>query len=257
MFPKPEVFLESSKLDGICQKIQFDIVVVTSLGRWVDFKTQEMWLENPNAQNAEQNLFEELNAGLLKKELPNSVMPFANIAGKNPSKLVPYLQEQRKHFKGMKVLASSVVPVNAPEFQPLLRFCEKENWSVLVHCAAKDNSPLNFQSVLEAATAFPSVNFTASHCGGDKPQIMSEIVAPAMQSKNTPKNLFLNTAIKHYNAFAKLIKKIGLERVVFGSDMPLLNQNHQSRIEGIIGKENIAQVFNENARLALNLKEFI
>jgi len=149
----------------------------------------------------------------------------------------------------------SRLPVNDESFFPFLEIAQAYSLPVVVHCG-RWREVAGYEHVLDVAKRFHRVNFVLSHMGGDSPRLVlgaaEEILSHGLE------NCFLGTeSIREYWLIEKVIRLLGAERLIFGSDY---NLNHPktfiATIEVLdVTKEEKAMIFGKNAMSLFVKKE--
>ncbi len=139
---------------------------------------------------------------------------------------------------------------------PIYEKVAQEKMIALFHCG-KDiafpdfvrNTPRHMKNVI---LDIPELTVVGAHMGGHE---MFDEVYEIL----TPLNLYIDTSFAHYilgdEEFTKLIKKHGVERVLFGSDSPWDDAGEQVKIIDSLdftSKEK-DKIFSENAKGLLNI----
>ena len=108
----------------------------------------------------------------------------------------------------------------------------------------------------DVAAALPDVNFVFAHPGeADKVKAHIEIM-------RDHKNVYLDlsgTGLFRYGMLSHLVRKVGAERILFGTDMPICNPFMY--VGGVLGEpisdDDKRLIFAENAKRLLNLEQKI
>jgi len=155
-----------------------------------------------------------------------------------------YLGEER--FIGVKMYSGAYVgrPLSCREHLEILQTVAEEfPWAlVLFHCG--ENDPANFAGLAEVAGRFPELSFIAGHMGSklwrqalpvlsERANIVAEISAPV------PARTRIEDAVRI----------MGPERVVFGSDFPLISQGYMLGCvrDAQVGQEEKGMILRRNA----------
>ena len=144
-----------------------------------------------------------------------------NFVAESREELRRYLELPR--FIGVKLYSGAYIgkPLDCTEHCELLELvaCEYPWAIVLFHCG--ENDPRNFAALASVARGFPGLTFLAGHMGSKlwrealpvlctEPNIIAEISAPV------PARPRIEDAVR----------VMGPERVVFGSDFPIISQGY-------------------------------
>ncbi len=221
----------------VIEDIKNRIAVIVSLWRLVDnYDNWNFFLDKQDivcddwSENNTLRIFKECNEAIIKMDfIPENILAFVNIAWKYPEKFLPYIKEYKSLFKGVKILASLCISVNDNKLDEIYKFCEENNWPVIVHCSHEESSHLNIWELIKVAKRFPWVKFIASHMGWDNPEIIKKVTFNILKEKKY-KNLFFNTAIKNYEALEDIVKRLWPWNIVFARDYPFLWDKHEESI---------------------------
>jgi predicted TIM-barrel fold metal-dependent hydrolase len=121
----------------------------------------------------------------------------------------------RGFFKGLKLLCSYwKVPLTDPRFTPVWEWAEKRHLPILIHTwEGPHNSPAMLQDIV---TRYPHAIFLLGHSGGGDPG-RAEAVALALANANV--RLEFCGSFMANTDFADTIRAVGIDRIVYGSDM--------------------------------------
>jgi predicted TIM-barrel fold metal-dependent hydrolase len=166
-----------------------------------------------------------------------------------------FLQKNRREVFAFKIHPSFArLPVDDKAFYPFLELAQTFSVPVVVHCG-RWREVAGYEHVLNVAKMFRKVHFILSHMGGDSPPLVLGAASDILD--NGVENCFLGTeSIREYWLIEKVIKILGAERLVFGSDH---NLNHPSTFIATIEALNIspnekAMIFGLNAMALLAKK---
>lgn len=134
-----------------------------------------------------------------------------------------------------------------PAFCDILRTVRSSGMTVSMH-----TTDLTFMR--DVATALPDVNFVFAHPGeADRVNAHIEIM-------REHKNVYLDlsgTGLFRYGMLAHLVREVGAERILFGTDMPICNPFMY--VGGVFGEpisdDDKRLIFAENAKRLLNLEQ--
>lgn len=130
-----------------------------------------------------------------------------------------YLEQE--HFIGVKMYSGAYVgkPLNCIEHFEILGMVSHEfPWAlILFHCG--ENDPANFAGLVEVAQRFPELTFLAGHMG-------SKLWREALPVLSAQGNIVaeLSAPVPARPRIEDAVRIMGPERVVFGSDFPLISQ---------------------------------
>ena len=132
-----------------------------------------------------------------------------------PSKeLIAYIQENRKFIYAIKFHPyTERTRIDSPLLENWLSYAEKEGFPVLVHTAEDEYSSI--EVLAKVAQSRQKIQFVAAHL-----QLLSDHQKAIEALKNTP-NLYGDTAWVPMDVAAKILRKIGENRIVFGTDNPI------------------------------------
>lgn len=132
-----------------------------------------------------------------------------------PSKeLVDYVKENRHLIYALKFHPyTERTRIDSPLLRNWLSYAEEEGFPVLVHTAEDEYSSIEI--LAKVAQDHPKINFVAAHL-----QLLSDHQKGIEALQNTP-NLYGDTAWVPMDVAAKVLRKIGDNRIVFGTDNPI------------------------------------
>jgi uncharacterized protein len=135
-----------------------------------------------------------------------------------------------------------------PEWDPIYQFADERGLAVLFH-TGQDAPP---QALLKIAPRFPKAHFVAGH-SGNTPQERAQAIAAAQAYPN----VYLETCstFRTPGVIEQLVEEAGADRVLFGTDMPLMDPRAQlgKIITACIPDEAKRQVLGENVRRLLGI----
>ena len=113
-------------------------------------------------------------------------------------------------------------PLNDNHWFDICRFADERNLAVIFHTGAEDNAHPRFLG--DIASRFPHANFVAGHSGNIPPERRD-----AIRAANANPNIFLETCstFRTPGAIEELVEGAGANRVLFGSDQPLMDPRSQ------------------------------
>jgi len=129
---------------------------------------------------------------------------------------------------------------SAPQYDPIYEFANERGAPVIFHTGVEPKSRPAL--LAEFAPRFPNAYFVAGHSGN-----MPEGRAEAIAAANAHPNIYLETCSTYRTpgAIEELVNGAGAERVLYGSDQPLMDPRPQ------IGKIITADISDEAKRLVL------
>ena len=137
-----------------------------------------------------------------------------------------------------------------PAWDPIYRFADARKLAIISHTGSEATChPHLFAHV---APRFPNANFVAGHSGNIKPYR-----AQAIAVARAHPNVFLETCstFRTPGVIEELVASAGVERVLFGSDIPLMDPRPQlgKIITANISHRDKQQILGCNARRLLHL----
>jgi predicted TIM-barrel fold metal-dependent hydrolase len=135
-----------------------------------------------------------------------------------------------------------------PQWDPIYQFADERELAVICHTGA-DASPRFLSSV---APRYPRAKFVAGHAG-NTPDERAQAIAAAQENPN----VYLETCstFRTPGVIEQLVNEAGAERVLFGSDSPLMDPRPQMGkiITADIPDEAKRKILGENARRILRV----
>ena len=104
-------------------------------------------------------------------------------------------------------------PISSPLLAPWLAWAEEENLPIIVHTAEDEYSDISF--LVETSLAHPRLKFIAAHlqlCSDNEKGYSALLQAS---------NIYGDTAWVRMKVAAKILREIGPDRVLFGTDNPI------------------------------------
>ena len=174
---------------------------------------------------------------------PDRFVGFAYVAPTMPESMAGELARaiDELHFVAIK-LYPPYTPweFNRPEWHSIYKFAHDRKLVVIIHTDhLRKNRPRFLQ---EIAPLFPDANFVAGHAG-NVPEARAEAIAAAQAHPN----VYLETCstFRTPGVIEELVEQAGADRVLYGSDMPLMDPRPQ------LGKIITANISAEAKRLVL------
>lgn len=172
-------------------------------------------------------------------------VPFAYVSPLMPGRLVPELERavDRMGCRGIKVYPPYVgQPLTHPVWEPVWEFAAARGLVVISHTGEEETCPPRM--LAELAPRYPGAAFVAGHSGNTREYRRQAIAAV----RDCP-NVYLETCSTYRTpgVLEELVAGAGADRVLFGSDMPLMDPRVQ------IGKIVTADLADEDKRLVLGL----
>ena len=104
-------------------------------------------------------------------------------------------------------------PISSPLLEPWLKWAEEEGFPIIVHTAEDEWSDI--AHLVEVALKHPNLRFVAAHL-----QLCSDNSKGIEAIKSTP-NIYGDTAWVPIKVAAKVLRQIGDDRIMFGTDNPI------------------------------------
>ncbi len=174
---------------------------------------------------------------------PDRFVGFAYVSPTMPDRMIP---ELTRAIDELKFLAIKLYPPYTPwpfnqePWHPIYEFANNRELAVIFHTDHfMNNRPRYFE---ELAAQYPKVKFVAGH-SGNVPEARAEALAAAQKYPN----VYLETCstFRTPGVIEQLVTAGGADRVLFGSDIPLMDPRPQ------IGKIITARISDEAKRLVL------
>lgn len=186
---------------------------------------------------------------------PDRFIGFAYISPLVPENILPELERSINVLKLSAIkLYSPYTPykLDHPIWDPIYQFAHDGELVVIAH-TGNDLIGTAFPEQLgNAAPRFPNAIFVAGHAGNAEP-CRSQAIAAAQRSPN----FYLETCstFRTPGVIEELVAKAGADRVLFGSDTPLMDPRSQigKIITADISDEDKRLILGENARRVLKL----
>ncbi|MCK4307404.1 amidohydrolase [candidate division WOR-3 bacterium] len=160
------------------------------------------------------------------RELAKAIKGYKNLFGYvflNPNYLELSLREMKKYlskknFVGLKLYSNGYInqPLNCKGHEKFLEVLAKdypEKGIILFHCWFQSVSQL-----IELAKEFPTLKFIMGHMGGIE---WKEVVEKVKEVKNVYLEICSGYPLR--NKIEDAVKAVGAQRILFGSDMTLLD----------------------------------
>lgn len=184
---------------------------------------------------------------------PDRFIGFAYVSPLLPARMVPELERaiDDLHFTAIKLYPPYTPwPLNQAQWHPIYRFADERGLAVLFHTGTEPQAYPRF--LADVAPQYPNANFVAGHSGNVSPQ-REEAIAAAQAHPNV--YLESCSTFRTPGVIEQLVAEAGADRVLFGSDAPLMDPRPQ------LGKIITAQIsdaakraiLGENARRLLRI----
>lgn len=134
-----------------------------------------------------------------------------------------FLEENIDYISGIKI-HSSLDRIEGGLtngiYRPFLEFAQEKGLSVLAHSGRWQRFG-SYRFIFEAAQNYRSVNFIIAHLGGDFD--MLKVLSPRELKNYNLENVYFDiSATKEYWAIELAIKEVGAQKIIFGSDFPVM-----------------------------------
>ena len=194
----------------------------------------------------------DLNARFIAQH-PDRFVGFAYVSPNMPERMVP---ELTRAIDELGFIAIKLYPpytpweINQPQWHPIYEFADERNLTIIFHTDAfRQNRP---RFLADIAPRYPNANFVAGH-SGNTPEARAEGIAAAQAHPN----VYLETCstFRTPGVIEQLVNEAGADRVLFGSDVPLMDPRPQlgKIITADISDSAKRQVLGENARRLLKI----
>ena len=174
---------------------------------------------------------------------PDRFIGFAYVSPLYPESMVPELERavDTLDFRAIKIYPPYVPwPLDEPIWEPIYRFAHDRRLAVITHTGSEDSCwPVLVGKVAER---FPDANFVIGHSGNAEPYRTQ-----AIEAAQRHENVYLETCstFREPDVIERLVNEAGADRVLFGSDVPLMDPRTQ------LGKIITADLTDEQKRLVL------
>lgn len=174
---------------------------------------------------------------------PERFIGFAYVSPLMADRVVPELERavDELGFRAIKLYPPyTPYPLNDPIWDPVYEFANERGLAVLSHTDTSEQSQPRF--LAQAAQRFPKARFVAGHSGNVEPARGQAIAA----ARRCP-NFYLETCSTYRSpgVVEELVREAGADRVLFGSDTPLMDPRAQ------IGKIITADLTDAEKRMVL------
>jgi uncharacterized protein len=156
---------------------------------------------------------------------PERFMGFAYVSPLLPEGMVAELERavDRLKFKAIKLYPPYTTwPLHEAPWHPIYRFADERGLAVLFHTGPEPQSLPKF--IGEIAPEYPNAKFVAGHAG-NTPVERAQAIAVAQAHAN----VYLETCstFRTPGVIEQLVSEAGADRVLFGSDLPLMDPRPQ------------------------------
>jgi hypothetical protein len=184
---------------------------------------------------------------------PERFIGFAYVSPLMPERMLPELARAFDvlGFAGIKLYPPSTPwALNEAPWEPIYRFADALGLAVILHTGSELQSLPRL--VGEVAPRYPGANFVMGH-SGNTPAERAQAIAAAQAHPN----VYLETcsSFRSPGVIEQLVNEAGASRVLYGSDLPLMDPRSQlgKIITAQISDTAKRQIVGENARRLLRL----
>ena len=172
---------------------------------------------------------------------PDRFIGFAYVSPTMPDRMLPELERSidRLGLRAIKLYPQyTPYPLNDSAWDPVYTFANDRELVVISHTGIE----VDPKYLGEAASRFPKAMFVAGHSGNVDPYR-----GQAIEAAQKYQNFYLETCSTYRTpgVIEELVSEAGAERVLFGSDVPLMDPRSQ------IGKIITADISDDAKRLVL------
>lgn len=184
---------------------------------------------------------------------PDRFIGFAYVSPTMPECMLPELTRaiDKLKFAAIKLYPPYTTwPLNQEQWYPIYRFADERGLTIIFHTGPEYLSYPKY--IGEIAPRFPRANFVAGH-SGNTPEERQQAIAAAQANPN----VYLETCstFRTPGVIEQLVHEGGVDRVLYGSDLPLMDPRPQigKIITARISDDAKRKVLGENARRLLRL----
>jgi len=135
-----------------------------------------------------------------------------------------FIEKNIAGIHGLKVHSSiDKIPCGISNniYKPLLNLARSFDLPLLVHCG-RWQEMAGWKYLVEVAERHPDLKFIGAHLGGDREDL--KIVAPRAVKERGLQNVWFDiSATREWWTIGMAIEQIGIERIIFGSDYPVMH----------------------------------
>ncbi len=184
---------------------------------------------------------------------PDRFIGFAYVSPLMPRSMAPELERAIDHL-GMRAIklypSYTPFPLDDPIWDPIYDFAHQRGLVIITHTGIEPTAAPRFLS--QVAPRFPGASFVAGHSGNVEP-----FRSQAIQAAQACPNVYLETcsSFRSPGVIEELVQKAGAERVLFGSDTPLMDPRSQigKIITAAISDQAKRRILGENACRLLSI----
>ena len=185
---------------------------------------------------------------------PDRFIGFAYVSPLISERMVPELDRaiDTLGFSAIKIYPTyTPYRLNHPAWHPVYQFAHERELTIISHTSSQPNTT-EPKYLGDAAALFPNAKFVAAHAGNTEPGRRQAIQA----CRNHP-NFFVETCstFRTPGVIEELVAEVGADRILYGSDMPLIDCRSQigKIIAADIGDDAKHMILGENAKRLLRL----
>ena len=178
-------------------------------------------------------------------EAPDRLSGFAYVSPLMPERMVPELERaiDQQGMLAIKLYPSFAnINLNEPAWFPIYEFANDRGLAIITHTGIEPTTSPRF--LAEVAPRFPKAIFVAGHSGNVAP-----IRREAIDAARGNENVYLETCstFRTPGVIEQLVAEAGAERILFGSDAPLMDPRSQ------LGKIITADIDEDTKRMILGM----
>ncbi|MCX6047177.1 MAG: amidohydrolase family protein [Chloroflexi bacterium] len=184
---------------------------------------------------------------------PDRFVGFAYVSPLMPERMLPELARAIDELKFVAIKLYPPYtpwPLNQAPWHPIYQFAHERGQTIIFHTGPEPQSLPKF--VGEIAPHYPQANFVIGH-SGNTPDERTQAIAAAQANPN----VYLETCstFRTPGVIEQLVNEAGADRVLYGSDMPLMDPRSQigKIITATISDEAKRQILGSNACRLLGL----
>ena len=184
---------------------------------------------------------------------PDRFIGFAYVSPLMPRRMMPELERavDQLGLQAIKLYPPyTLFPLDNPIWDPIYDFAHQRGLVIIIHTGTEPTAHPRFLS--QVAPRYPGAIFVAGHAGNVEP-FRSQAIRAAQECPN----VYLETcsSFRSPGVIEELVQNAGADRVLFGSDTPLMDPRSQigKIITAAISDEAKRLILGENARRLLGL----
>ena len=160
---------------------------------------------------------------------PDRFFGVAHVTPRYPDEAMSELERVFKlpEFKMLKLYPDYLgAPIDDPSYFPIFEWCDENRIVVKSHSSFNNEgdvltAPIRF---IKLAENYPNIRWVLGHSGNAMPGQIQ-----AVEAAQSSRNIWLETCTSHgeHGAIEFLVHGAGADRVLYGSDMPLMDARQQ------------------------------